>query len=202
MGKYDRMATGRDGEQWVSNNFDELGFTHNHHDFSSIQTYAKTQGVGVDLWGQNIYVEVKNYPHSELASESHYNLLVKPRFRDTPIDSIRIVVVIGGYVDSLIYTLCNRDNIYLIHVDNENHLHCKLEYYLNKVGVLSAKSKPHSIRPYMNYQRYSAEMPVYVLVLVSDGDVQDKGPPSSQNLANSGSLSSLGHPLTLLTSRG
>lgn len=200
MKNYDRMGKGLDGEQWVSEALDELKMSHEHHDFSSVTAYAQTQGEGVDLWdnSSNFHIEVKHFPNSYLCGTGSYYAHIDPRFRDIPINGLKLVIQIKGWKNKSFISKCRQQNIYYIYVDDPKKLVSKLGYFLRVHGVLPYKDSTdndsnskdsHKNECYIaDLAHLDTERPVHILILDADGDIQDKGPPdSTSSLANLGS---------------
>lgn len=133
------LFMGMAGEQWVSESATRLGIHHSHHNFDSIQEYSESQSKGPDIWNHTFQIEVKHYPNSELTSQSHYDLLIGNRW--LPNIDIRIVVQIKGKTVREFRTICNKNNVIFIYVENERYLESKLRYLLCRLGILKSKPK-------------------------------------------------------------
>ena len=141
------LELGLKGEQFVSNALDELGVVHQHHNFESIHEYSKSMGKGADCWSAAFEFEVKYIPNSILSSQSHYDLLAKPRYTLHTIN--KFLVVIDGVVKDSFVNISNKDNVYVVHTAPK-YLKSKIEYILRKMGVIKP-DKSHSIRVYITH---------------------------------------------------
>jgi ParB family chromosome partitioning protein len=146
-----KLELGLQGEQLVSDNLDT---PHKHHNFNSLSDYYKSQENGADIWNEQFEFEVKNYPNSRLTSQSHYDLLVKPRFSWSV--QIKGLVVLQGEISSSFISICNRDGITVIHIDDLKYLKSKLTYYLEKFKLLPKFTYSYTFRfePHIDYTDY------------------------------------------------
>lgn len=122
------------GEKLTSDSLYQLTLVHNHHDFTSTKTYAKSQGKGADISTLLLEMEVKYYPSSKLVSKSQLEELVKPRFTFKKLH--QLLTVIWGRISPSFVKLCNKEGIVVIHATNPKHLTSLLRYYLVKLGIL------------------------------------------------------------------
>ncbi len=162
------------GEKLVSDALCELDFYHEHHDFTSLDTYSAKQGSGPDIWNSTLQIEVKYFPNSELTSQSHYDILIKPRWSGI---KVKIAIQIMGKTVKKFRLICNKENVTFIHVEDVKYLKSKLEYYLTKLGYI----KPYK-RPYMDSTHTPYITPIDVPIVTSDtseGPISDKPPPTN-----------------------
>lgn len=188
------LEIGIEGEQMTSEALDGLEISHIHNDFSSLEAYSKTMGKGVDIKsdGWKFWMEVKNFPNSWLNSLDDYQRLIKPRFKDTPIEFIKFTVVIGGRVKRSWLVIPNRDGIIVIHAEPK-YLQSKLEYYFKKEGIIK-EDKEHGGYTYqLEYYLDNGSIRPNDNEIPNSKPIEDKGPPLKvQDSANSGSSVNLG----------
>jgi len=133
-----RQERGIEGELLVSLVSNKLSFRLDHHDFDSTSNYCKTQGSGVDLWNHDVklYIEVKHFPNSYLSGTRGYYRHIQSRFRNVPINSIKLVIQIKGNTNKSFKSKLRQENIYFIHVKDSTQLKGKLRYFLQRLGLL------------------------------------------------------------------